>query len=299
MASPLDLVFGQKPEVAPFLPTDPLAELSVLLGGEIRDWPQIEQLSNMYQSYMFSALEEAVPGFRDILKQGGIDTEALLKEADPLIHGQIPEDVAGEVMRSSAFQSLGAGTLGAPIGTALTARDLGRTSLDLMTQGANLLGSAGNAAQRWAGLAGSTILNPSTQLYSPEWFSTFMAQQRAAQQATKQLGYNVAAAPDPAAAGISGTLMNLLGAYLGHGMGGGGQITPQYNVNAIEGQGFGGGYGSGGQSLGGGLASPGAVGGYGSFNAAGGQGYAGYNPAQPGLQPTYFNDQYQLPTGGY
>lgn len=226
---PFTEVFGQKPQVAPFEPTDPLKELGSLLGGEIKDWPQIEQLSNLYQTYMMGALNEAIPGFSDILKAGGTDTEALLTQAEPLIKGEIPPDVAQSVMRSAAFQSLGSGTMGSPMAGALTARDLGVTSLDLMSQGANLLGAGGNAAQRWAQIASGTILPPSSQLYSPEWFSTFMAQQRAAKQATQQLRYNVAAAPDPAAAGISGTIMNLLGAYLGHGMGGGGgSITPSY-----------------------------------------------------------------------
>lgn len=301
MASILDMVFGQKPQVASFIPTDPLAELGTLLGGEIKDWPQIENLSNLYQTYMLGALNEAVPGFSDILKAGGVDTLALEKQALPLIEGKLPADVAAQVERSDAFQSLTSGTAGSPMAAGLTARDLGLTSLDLMNQGANLMGAAGNAAQRWAGIASGTILPPSANLYSPEWFSQFIAQQNAAKQATQQLRYNVAAAPDPAAAGISGTIMNLLGAYLGAGRGGGGgSITPSY-ASAT------GGFGMGGvnpyaATQGGFNYGPYNVGGSSVPYMGGGMPTDISNPGYPaggsssGFTPTNINDTFALPT---
>src|SRR5262249_41043322 len=129
MASISDLIHGTKPEVAPFLPTDPLAELNKLLSGEITSWPQIEQLSNLFQNYMLGAYEQAVPGFQEMLKQGAVDTNALLSEAQPLIEGQIPPDVMNEVYRSSAYQNLMAsGATGGPSDAANTARNLGLTS---------------------------------------------------------------------------------------------------------------------------------------------------------------------------
>lgn len=242
----LDQVFGRKPDVPPLQPTDPLAELSTLLGGEIKDWPQIEELSNLYQNYMLGALDTAVPGFSDILKQGGVDAQALLQEALPLEKGQIPEDVAQQVTRSAAFQSLGAGTLGGPMGSALAARNLGLTSLDLMSQGANLATSGGNAAQRWAGIASGTILPPSANMYSPEWFSQFIAQQRASQQAIAQQRANVAAAPDPALQALNQWIEqvggSIISSYAGGGMGGGkgasymtGYNPGQYGIGGAQG----------------------------------------------------------------
>lgn len=168
------------------------------------------------------AYENAIPGFADILSQGGADTLSLLQEAKPLIEGEIPDDVKSQVLRSSAFQSLMGGTAGSSMASALQARDLGLTSIDLMNKGANLLTAGGNSAQRWASLAQGTILPPTASMYSPAWFAQFQAEQNAAKQATKQFKYNVDAAPDPAWAGITGTAMNLLGAYLGAGRGGGG-----------------------------------------------------------------------------
>lgn len=225
MASISELIHGRKPEVAPFIPTDPLEELQKLLRGEITSWDEITQLSDLFQTYMLGAYEKAIPGFQDILKQGGADTASLLQTAEPLTRGEVPEDVAKEVFRRSAFLALGAGTLGGPMGTALAARNLGLTSLDLINQGANLLNAGGNAAQRWQQIASGTILPPSSQLYSPEWFSNFRAQQRAAKQATKQLKYNVEAAPDPAWAERAQLLASYGGMALGGAMGGMGGPT--------------------------------------------------------------------------
>jgi hypothetical protein len=222
----LDSVFGRKPDVPALQPTDPLAELSTLLGGEIKDWPQIEQISNLYQQYMLGALDQAIPGFGDILKQGGIDTQDILSQADPLIKGELPQDVKDATMRNSAFQSLMGGTAGSPMAGALTARDLGLTSLQLQQQGTQMAEAGSNAAQRWASLAGGTILSPSANMYSPAWFSDFMAKQRASQQAIAQQRANVAAAPDPALQALNQWVEqvggSIVSSYAGGGMGGGG-----------------------------------------------------------------------------
>src|SRR5262245_29109321 len=130
-----EMIHGQKPEVAPFIPTDPLEQLNKLLKGEISSWDQITGLSDIYQKYMTGAFEEAIPGFTDILSQGGADISSLLSGAAPLIRGEIPEDVQKQVFRTNAYQTLMSGG-GAQFGRALNARDLGLTSLDLMTKGA-------------------------------------------------------------------------------------------------------------------------------------------------------------------
>jgi hypothetical protein len=217
MANLSEMIHGRKPDIAPFKSTDPIEMLHKLLAGEATNWPDISKLGSLYQAYMLSNLENVVPGFSDMLKQGGIDTEMLLKSVEPLVQGQIPQDLSDEVMRHAAFTSLGAGTLGGPMGMALSARDLGLTGLDVMKQGAGLLDSGTNAAQRWQQIASGTILPPSSQLYSPEWFAEFDAKQKAAAQATKQLKFNRDAAPDPAMAQRAAMLASLLGSFAGPG----------------------------------------------------------------------------------
>lgn len=219
MAGIETLIHGRKPEIAKFKATDPIEMLQKLLSGEITDWPQIQQLSDLFQQQQFQQMG-GVDLWKGILGLGGEDTQKTLEQARSMLGGNIPQDVADKVMRSSAFQSLGAGSLGGPMGSALAARNLGLTSLDMIKQGADLATSGGNAAQRWASLAQSTMLPPSSYLYSPQWFTQYMAQQEQAREAQKQRQFNTDAAPDPAAAGIAGTVTGIIGAIYGHGGGG-------------------------------------------------------------------------------
>src|SRR5439155_10089844 len=193
-------------------------------------FPEISKLGDQYQQYLIGQYETLLPGFKDILKSGGATTQEMLDAAAPLLRGEIPKDVQEQIQMSSAYQSLSAGTAGSPMSRALTARDLGLTSLNLINQGANLQGQAGNAFQRWTGIAGQTNMNPSAFLVSPTQGAEWQRQENIYQQQTKQRRYNVAAEPDPVAKGVSDTLINLLGAYLGKGMGGN-QTAAQYGAN--------------------------------------------------------------------
>lgn len=229
MANWLDLVFGQKPEVAPYVPTDLSAEQLKAITENISAFPEIQQLGGLYEQYMLDSFNEAIPGFSNILASGGKVTQEMLDQAGTMLQGKIPPDVQEAIFRGAAQSGLSSGTLFGPMGASIAPRDLGLTSLNLIGQGAQLAGEAGNAAQRWAGLASGLIMSPSGMMVTPQEQAQLTMQNNLMRQATKQLQYNIAAAPDPAAAGISGTLMNLLGAYLGKGMGGGkGSITPSY-----------------------------------------------------------------------
>jgi hypothetical protein len=285
-----EMIHGTKPKVAPFIPTDPLEQLNKLLKGEVSSWDDITQLSDLYQNYMAGAFEKAIPGFADILSEGGADTASLLGEAAPLIRGELPPDVQSQVLRSSAYKNLMSGGGGQFLGS-LQARDLGLTSLDLMNKGANLLTAGGNAAQRWQELAKSEMLPPSASLYSPQWFSEFMARQNAAKQATQQLRFNVAAAPDPAWKDRAELLAAYGGMALGGAMGGGGG----------KGGGGGAGYAMGDTSYAGmsDVTNPGyyvGSGGGGGGGGGGGEYYGGYG----GVSPDYYGIGANpfIPTGG-
>jgi hypothetical protein len=215
MATFGELIHGRKPEIADFRPTDPIEELKKLLAGETGAFPEITGLSDLYQKYMLGALDQAVPGFTGLLKTGGADTQTLLDKAGQFLTGELPPDVMSQVFRQSAFQNLGSGLIGSPGGSANQARQLGLTSLDLTKQGAGLLETGTNAAQRWAQIASGTILNPAQQLYSPDWFANFMATQNQLKQATQQLRYNTEAAPDPAWADRAKLFASITGSFAG------------------------------------------------------------------------------------
>lgn len=188
-----DAVFGTKPKVAPFEEIDLSSETTKALAANIENLPAITAL-----------LDKVIPGFSDLLATGTSNALSELK-------GELPPDVAAYIQRTSAFGSLMGGYSGTPMSKARTARDLGRTSLDLTTMG-------NNSAQIWTNLA--------EQAYSPFTISTGQqvsttAANNAGIQANKQFQFNVDAAPDPGAAGVFGLDKELGMQMLSFGMGAG------------------------------------------------------------------------------
>lgn len=167
-------VFGTKPGVAEYTPTDLGTEAGRAVESNIKNLPQIKAL-----------LEKLLPGYGEMVATGAKSTMSLLK-------GEIPADVQAAIRRSSAFRSLQGGYGGSGMSKAVTARDLGRTSLDLQELGQN-------AAERWMKI---------TQGSASPYVVTAPAQGEQTQRnnlydmAVKQFKYNVAAAPDPGAAGV-------------------------------------------------------------------------------------------------
>ena len=109
----------------------------------------------------------------------------------------------------------------------LTARDLGLTSLDLMSKGASMIGQGGNSAQQWAAMARGNIYDPNQSLTTPGQQEAANVQNEVYKQQSQQMGYNVAAAPDPQTVGLYNTGMGLLGSTVStlgniYGAGGGG-----------------------------------------------------------------------------
>lgn len=194
-------IFGRKPSVADYTPTDLTTEYAKAAEGDLANMPEISKL-----------LESILPGWNESVKTGMGNALALEK-------GQIPEDVQGAVRRSSAFQSLMGGFGGSGMSKALTARDFGLTSLQLQGMGEN-------SAQRWANVTSGAVAP--WMVTGPQQASMTM-QNNLYKQAVQQMKYNVAAAPDPGAAGTFNiqTALGSMAASFGLGsamgaMGGGG-----------------------------------------------------------------------------
>ncbi len=203
-----DAVFGTKPDVAPFKPTNLSDETGKALAGNLANF-----------DLMTTYLDKIAPGFSKAL---GLGLENTFSE----LQGHLPKDVAEEIGRTDAFKSLLGGFGGTPMAHALTARDLGLTSLNLTQLGTN-------SFQQWA--------NAAEQAYSPFTVSTSQqaavtAADNAGEQATKQLKFNIDAGPDPGALGIFnvdaalGQQMLSFGMSSLGGIGGGGGSSAQAPV---------------------------------------------------------------------
>jgi hypothetical protein len=241
----LGSVFGEKPNVADYIPTVFSEEQMKSIMENLRAFPEISRLGSAYYDYMMGSMTKAIPEFANILKAGGETTAKMLSTAGEELSGIVPQDVQDQLRRSTAFTNLMAGTAGSQMGAANQARNLGLTSLDMISKGAALQGEAGNAAQRWAGLASGLIMSPSGFMVTPEQQMKLTMQNNLYKQATQQLRENVAAAPDPALQALNQWVQqvggSIIGAYATGGMGGKGDYKTSYNANSYLG-------GAGGQS---------------------------------------------------
>lgn len=184
-------VFGSKPEVAEFTPTDLGAESKKAVTANMENLPEIQAF-----------LDKLLPGWSDMVAQGSKNTLSLLR-------GELPKDVQDKVRRTAAFQAFAGGYGGSGMSKALTARDFGLTSLDLMGRGEN-------SAQRWAGLtsgqAAPFLVTGRDQAAQTERNNLY-------RQAVEQFKFNVAASPDPGAAGMFNTIATIGGTAASFGMG--------------------------------------------------------------------------------
>jgi hypothetical protein len=144
------------------LDVQPMASQSINFG--ITQAPLVNQ-ENMYQ--LQNLLGQAMPDYQNFFSglQGMLPgmqaTQAnMMNQANQLMTGQVPADVQQQIQRSAAFTSLMGGAAGAGTGQtgAITARDLGLTSLQLMGQGATQAGAAIGA--------GTGIMSAGTNLLS-------------------------------------------------------------------------------------------------------------------------------------
>lgn len=168
-----EAIFGRKPQVADYKKVDAGEEASKAVKSNLANISGIQDL-----------LERILPGYKDINAREGQNILSLLR-------GEIPSDVQDTVRRSSAFRALTGGYSGSPMSRALTARDFGRTSLDLMERG-------GNASQRWMQ---STQNSVSPFIVTAPMQTEISGRNNLYDQATRQHQFNIDAAPEPAAAG--------------------------------------------------------------------------------------------------
>lgn len=166
-------VFGKRPGVADFTPTDLGVEGGRAIKANQKNLPEIQAF-----------LESILPGLKEINATEGKNILSMLK-------GEIPQDLQETLSRTSAFRAMSGGYAGSPMGRAVKARDFGKTSIDLMLAG-------GNAAERWSNRARGEV---SPFIVTTPMQAAQTERNNLYKQATEQFKFNVEAAPDPGAAG--------------------------------------------------------------------------------------------------
>jgi hypothetical protein len=227
--------FATKPKV----PKAPKVELAPTLSEMVKAnasiMPEISNLAKLYSAEELANMDQVMPGLRQTQAAGLGTTQKMFEQAGQELMGNVPEDVQNAIQRSTAYQSLAGGFGGSPMARALTARDLGRTSLDLIGQGAQLAGQGANTMQIWDNLARRNMLDPGSMFATPG-LATNLAMENAVNKYNRQqYKANIDAQATPWMKQVHDTVLTLTAAYLGS-MGGGG----------MGGMGGGGGSGGGG-----------------------------------------------------
>lgn len=217
----MKLGFGGAPDLLPWEGVDVQKEQKRAIAGNEAALPALQntarKVNTFNQAEVARMLELAMPGYAKLRDQG-------TQIVSDFTAGKIPDDVRNAIGRNTAGRSVYGGYGGTGMGRNLTARDLGLTSLDVMTKGLD-------SATRWIGM--SRTLAPTMDVTSmfirPEFQAQFASGER-----DKRLGYgNVKRqyeyAVDPmrgveeGVAGLADTIGTALSVYMGGagGIGGG------------------------------------------------------------------------------
>jgi hypothetical protein len=219
------------------------------------------------QTLLESQLRRAIPGYDQLIQQAG-------KNIGSALRGEVSQDVASQLQRSSAGRALSGGYgAGSGVGRNLAARDFGLTSMQIQNQG---LAQAQNFIQQQRTFGMAQPFSVSSMFITPTQRINLSLQENQSQYNRDMAAAQVAAQADPMMAAIGGSLSNIGGMAFGSGMGG------------MMGGGGGGGQGGGG---GGGFTINMGGGGYGV-----GGGGGGYYPQG---RSSGYNPYGQNPYGGY
>ncbi|NBS69236.1 hypothetical protein EBT31_10040 [bacterium] len=220
---------GSKPKIPAFKPIDFQAEQQQAIQQNLAALQPSADLAKktteIEQSQLENQLRRAIPGYDQLVQQASKNIGTALK-------GELSPEIQAQIQRSTAGRALAGGYGGTAAGRALTARDLGLTSMQLQNQG---LAQAQNfiAQQRTMGMV--QPFSVSSMFITPAQRVNALQQQQAAQYGRDLQAAQVAAMPDPKMAAI-GQGISSMGGFLGGGMaqqgmmrGGGGYPRASYN----------------------------------------------------------------------
>lgn len=152
----LGSLIKKKPEVPTFRPIDPSTEAGKAISGNRANFSEAAALASeadqFNQDQLLARMRSLVPNIDGITQQASSNIESQLR-------GEIPDDVAAQVARTSASKAFRGGFSGSQRAGNLTTRDLGLTSLQLTQTGLD-------SASRWLQTAKSTLSAPQMDVTS-------------------------------------------------------------------------------------------------------------------------------------
>jgi hypothetical protein len=194
---------GKKPKIPELKPIDFAREQQQAIQQNIAAIEPATQLAERTtqaeQTQLEAQLRRAIPGYDQLVQQASKNIGASLR-------GELPSDVSSQVMRSAAGRALAGGYAGAGAGRALTARDLGLTSLQLQNQG---LAQAQNFIQQQRAFGMVQPFSVSSMFITPAQRIGAIQEQQARQYGRDVTAAQVAAAPSPFQQSVGTALSNV------------------------------------------------------------------------------------------
>ena len=181
---------GSKPKVPAFKPIDFAAEQKQAIQQNIGSLESATELATKTtaaeQSQLEAQLRRAIPGYDQLIQQAG-------KNIGSALRGEVSQDVASQLQRSSAGRALSGGYgAGSGAGRNLAARDFGLTSMQIQNQG---LAQAQSFIQQQRTVGMAQPFSVSSMFITPNQRIGFMQQQQQAQYARDMAAAQVAAQP--------------------------------------------------------------------------------------------------------
>ncbi len=191
----LSSIFGSTPTVPAYTNTLSGSQTQAIAANQAA-LPAAETLAtgvtNFNTQQLTQLLNQTMPGFTS-------NSNQIQKNISSELQGQLPSDVSGDIQSSAAAQALTGGFGGSGLAGNMTAKDLGLTSLQLMSQGQS-------AEQSWSSLIDSMYApgmgNIASMFISPE--QQFTANQDSWN--AQWLSAQTAAQPNPVMSGMFKTL---------------------------------------------------------------------------------------------
>jgi len=184
---------GKKPKIPELKPIDFAKEQQAAIRQNIAAIEPATELAQRTtqaeQTQLESQLRRAIPGYDQLVQQASKNIGAALA-------GEISPEVSAQVQRSAAGRALMGGYAGTGAGRALTARDLGLTSMQLQNQG---LAQAQNFIQQQRTFGMVQPFSVSSMFITPAQRIGAIQEQQARQYGRDVTAAQVAAAPSPMA----------------------------------------------------------------------------------------------------
>ena len=183
---------GKKPKVPELKPIDFAGEQRQAIQQNIASLEPATELATKTtaaeQGILEAQLRRAIPGYDQLIAQAG-------KNIGSALRGEVSQDVASQLQRSSAGRALSGGYgAGSGVGRNLAARDFGLTSMQIQNQG---LAQAQNFIQQQRAMGMVQPFSISIMFITPAQRIGAIQQQQSAMYGRDLTAAQVAAAPSP------------------------------------------------------------------------------------------------------